>query len=291
MINLPDYIADSHLYRTLQVDDLLLVKYECFENEKRSEIWSHTNYLAYVLGGRKKWKTPHQAYTVSSGEALFIKKGANTVYQYFEDPFFVLFVFIPDNYISRFLRQHASLFPRHKNHYSGQHDLIPIDQNKVHQSFFHSLTTYFSEDAQVSKPLLKLKVEELLLNLLTQPGNQLLKSYLAGLGQSQKAALEEIMQAHYFQPFNISDYARLCARSLASFRRDFQNVFHSTPGRWLMKKRLEHARFLLETTDQLVTEVSDNSGFKNRSHFVRSFKAAYGYPPSRYRTLEAETTG
>lgn len=285
MINLQDYITHSHLFRTIKADDLLFVNYECLIDDRKSEIWSHTNYLAYVVGGQKKWKTHNREFLVKSGEILFVKKGANTVYQYFEEPFFVLFVFMPDDFIRNLLFRYEKLVNHHKDHQSNHEDLFLVHRNEVMDAFFKSLKSYFSRNARVPKELLKLKMEELILNLLTQPGNQSLKSYFASLGQGKAIELEQIMNANVHHPFTIMDYARLSARSLASFRRDFKRVYHTTPGKWLLEKRLEYGRLLLETTDRTINEVVDDCGFKNRSHFLKSFKHAYGVSPGQYRNL------
>ncbi len=292
MINLHDFITQSNLYKNLTIDDLLLVRYDCMVNERQSEIWSHTNYIAYVLGGKKKWKTPNNEFLVNNGDMLFVRKGANTVYQYFDEPFFVLFVFLTDEYIHKTLTRYGIQY--HSLNVNGTHqdDLILFDRNEVFESFFHSLKAYFSEDVHVTKELLKLKMDELILNIMTQPGNHLLKALFGRLGETRKVNLEQIMRDSYLHPFSINDLARLCARSPASFRRDFKNIFHTTPSRWLLKKRLEHSRFLLQTTDQPVSAVCDDCGFKNRSHFMKSFKIEVGVSPGQFRSqMKMRKTG
>jgi transcriptional regulator GlxA family with amidase domain len=91
------------------------------------------------------------------------------------------------------------------------------------------------------------------------------------------------MEKYFMHPLSLNDYARLCARSLSSFKADFFDTFKTSPGKWLMTKRLEHARLLIETTEAPVSEVAANAGFKNTSHFVRIFKETYGRPPLQYR--------
>lgn len=283
MINLRDYIDESRLFKTIEVDELLLVQYECFINEHRSDIWSHTNYFSFVEGGRKKWKTASSEYLVKSGDILFVKKGAHTVYQYFEDPFFVLFVFVPDDFIVQTLHEFKDYVPMAVSRDLPARDLYQVETSKVLNSFRDSLLAFFEKEAIVSKAIIKLKIKELIITLLTQPGNQVLKSLFVGLNQDRNTSLIQIMNASFNQPLSIEDFARLCSRSLSSFRRDFKEVFHQTPGRWLIHKRLEYSRFLLETTDQTVNEVVDNCGFKNRSHFLKAFKENFHLTPSSLR--------
>ncbi|MEM1134980.1 MAG: AraC family transcriptional regulator [Bacteroidota bacterium] len=288
MLNLKDYIIDSKLFKTINIDDLLFVKYSCLVEDSQSEIWAHENYLAYAIGGEKKWKTPESEFKIGSGEALFIKKGANTVYNYYDKPFYVLFVFLPDNFIRKVLDKHPDIISKATKRSYQNEQLCLLALNEVLSSFFNSLLAYFSEGVICSKEILRLKMEELVLNILTQPENHKLKQYFIRIGQSQQVDIEEMMQANYLRQLTLSEFARLCARSLSSFRRDFKKTFGTTPNRWLLSKRLEYSRFVLETTNKPIDEVIDVCGFKNCSHFIKAFKNVFGISPNRYRQRHFE---
>lgn len=282
MVNLQDYILKSELFKTFEVDELLFVEYRCLINDHQSDIWTHHNYLAYVLGGEKKWKSRQNEYRVGSGEALFVRKGATTVYQYFDEPFYVLFLFLPDRFIREVLSKHPPLL-QHKRAHPRSASLIPVQVNPVLDAYFQSLFAYFSQPKPLFKDLLRLKLEELILHICTQPGNSALSNCFFELTRQEKVNLKETMLTHFHLPLSIEDYARLCARSLSSFRRDFKQVFGLTPGRWLTEKRLEYSRFLLETTDKSITEIVAESGFKNDAHFSKIFKRRFGHSPKKFR--------
>ena len=53
-------------------------------------------------------------------------------------------------------------------------------------------------------------------------------------------------------------------------------IFNCPPGKWLLKRRLEHAKYLLELTDKNINEVTFETGFENASHFIKIFKKTYG---------------
>lgn len=283
--NLQDYIRDTKLFKTIQVDELLFVEYKCLIGVDESHIWTHHNYFAYVLGGRKKWKTRHEEYLASSGETLFVKKGANAVYQYFEEPFLVLFIFLPDQFIKGIVAKHYQLLKQVPNPTQPTEMIFPIPENQVLGSFFQSFLSYFLLPKSPHAAILKLKLEELILSILLEPGNIHIKRYLLQLGREQKVDIAHIMRSNFNYPLSINDYARLCARSLSSFRRDFKATFNTTPAKWLSRERLVYSRFLLETTDKSLPEIIEESGFKNRSHFVKVFKNNFGYPPGQFRQL------
>ena len=63
-----------------------------------------------------------------------------------------------------------------------------------------------------------------------------------------------------------------------------------TPMRYLRSARLNHARHLLETTFLSVKEIMSLAGFRSESHFVRTFQAAFGKSPARYRRQRASSS-
>ncbi len=91
------------------------------------------------------------------------------------------------------------------------------------------------------------------------------------------------MEDNYCFNLKTEQYAQLCNRSLSAFKRDFQKIMHTTPGKWLLEKRLNHALQLLLNSGKNVNEVAFESGFENASHFTRSFKERYLVTPSEMR--------
>ena len=72
----------------------------------------------------------------------------------------------------------------------------------------------------------------------------------------------------------------LTGRSLSTFHRDFKKLFHTTPQKWLTKKRLELAYYQLTEKNKKPTEVYLEVGFEDLSHFSFAFKNQYGVSPT-----------
>ena len=66
-------------------------------------------------------------------------------------------------------------------------------------------------------------------------------------------------------------------------KENLHEIYNATPGKWLLEKRLEYSYYLLETTDQSVDDICMDSGFENRTHFIRVFKNKYGVSPGKLR--------
>jgi AraC-like DNA-binding protein len=84
----------------------------------------------------------------------------------------------------------------------------------------------------------------------------------------------------------LEEFARLSARSLSAFKRDFQYTYQTSPGKWLMEKRLNHAMHLLTNVNKSVSEAAFESGFESLSHFSRAFRHRFGTPAA---TLKKQT--
>jgi transcriptional regulator GlxA family with amidase domain len=79
---------------------------------------------------------------------------------------------------------------------------------------------------------------------------------------------------------------RELARAFALSERSLYRFFArqgTTPDRWMWQQRLELAREYLRAPRATVSGVAMQVGFKDLSHFSRSFRRAFGLPPSAYR--------
>ena len=67
------------------------------------------------------------------------------------------------------------------------------------------------------------------------------------------------------------------------FGRVFKNTFHMTFKKYLMEKRMEKARELLESGSGSIGDICDAVGIHNPSYFSHLFKQYTGKLPSEYR--------
>ena len=91
------------------------------------------------------------------------------------------------------------------------------------------------------------------------------------------------MEDNFSYNLKLGEFARLSNRSLSAFKRDFRKEFKVSPGKWLLEKRLHHARHLLSNSGKTVSEAAFESGFENPSHFSRVFHEQFGLAPATLR--------
>jgi AraC-like DNA-binding protein len=93
----------------------------------------------------------------------------------------------------------------------------------------------------------------------------------------------DAMDLTYGQPLNIAALARIAFVSEAHFIRAFRAAFGETPHRYLQRRRVERALFLLRCTDRSVTDICYDVGFASLGTFSTTFHMIVGESPTDYR--------
>src|SRR5215470_2912696 len=96
--------------------------------------------------------------------------------------------------------------------------------------------------------------------------------------------VRDAMDRAYAEPLDVRAIAAVAHISPAHFSRCFRTVFGETPHRYLQRRRVERAMFLLRETERSVTEVCFDVGFTSLGTFSRTFRQIVGETPSGYRS-------
>ena len=93
----------------------------------------------------------------------------------------------------------------------------------------------------------------------------------------------DAMDRDYAKPLDIPTLARIAYVSEAHFIRTFRATFGETPHRYLQRRRVERAMFLLRETDRSVSDICLDVGFTSLGTFSRTFSSIMGESPTEYR--------
>ncbi|MGW7044915.1 GlxA family transcriptional regulator [Streptomyces avermitilis] len=85
------------------------------------------------------------------------------------------------------------------------------------------------------------------------------------------------------EPIQLRDMAEQEAMSVRSFTRRFREEVGVSPGQWLTRQRVEHARHLLESSDLSIDQVARDAGFGTAQSMRQHLQAALGVTPTAYR--------
>lgn len=141
-----------------------------------------------------------------------------------------------------------------------------------------------------------LRAVETLLQDPRQPvRKQALAAYrsLQGLSRVEKENINravEYLCENFNREYHLTDVVRVANLSPYHFTRVFKAQTGKTPGDYLLDIRVEKAREMLRTTDQTITEICFQCGFRNLSHFATVFKKKMSVSSSEYRCQVGQGT-
>ena len=93
----------------------------------------------------------------------------------------------------------------------------------------------------------------------------------------------DAMDRDYALPLDVPKLAAIACVSDAHFIRTFKAAFGEPPHRYLQRRRVERAMYLLRTTDRSVTDICMQVGFSSLGTFSRTFRDVVGETPSQFR--------
>lgn len=246
---------------------------------ERGTFFLQQHLLYVVLGGRVTLSCGNQTFVVNKNEMILLKKSQSVSYikegnngtGLFESMLFAL----QDNLIKDFLTSQNVQIPPMKEEYT-----VKVSQmSDTLIAYCKSLSPYFDNPSQINEGLLRLKVMELLYNVMDCSKN--IFRQILQLRNPVKTDIHRIVEQNYTSPVSLEDLAYLSGRSLSSFKRDFQQIYNTTPAKYIREKRLQKAKELLQSTAMPVSEVAYSLGFENPTHFTHVFKDYFGTAPSK----------
>ena len=276
-------------YRQFSCGQSLITAFNCpmetrLMKTRFADLWTEYNYLFYVIDGHKTWHTAKGHYHIQKDSCVFVRKGGFILEQFIDTGFCVMLFFIPDDFICDTLHSKSKPLVEYEQQFEP---VMLLDSSETLKGFFLSMSSYFAETQEPDPSLLELKFKELVLNIADNTVNEGLLSYFCSLlREPQTLLLRRVMDDNFCYNLKLEVYAELSNRSLSTFKRDFEKLFHCTPGKWLLEKRLHHGQHLMSNQHKTVSEAAFESGFESPSHFSRAFKNRFGKGPTAMKHLK-----
>jgi AraC-like DNA-binding protein len=109
------------------------------------------------------------------------------------------------------------------------------------------------------------------------------KHYISGEQASLIAPAVEVLNFRFTEnDLSVSKLSQLCGISEVYFRRLFLHSFGVSPKEYMIQKRMDYAKTLLNSGDFSIVEIATFCGYAEPCHFSREFAKRVGVPPSRY---------
>jgi AraC family transcriptional regulator len=112
--------------------------------------------------------------------------------------------------------------------------------------------------------------------------------YRENLSPAKLRTLVAFIDGNLSAPLRLADLAAAAALSQAHMARAFRNATGLSLHRYVLQRRLEHARVLLSRSDKPVQAVATQCGFADAAHLSKAYRRAFGITPAAtaYRDLE-----
>jgi AraC-like DNA-binding protein len=264
-----------------------VIFYSYLSRERKQKVcfWNHHTLILQV-SGKFLLETSAQSISMSGGEMMLIGKnqlGILTKTPVQEGNYETIVISLQEDLMRRIALEEKI---ESGGKYVGPPNLL-IPVNEFLQGYFQSIVPYArSSGATMTDEMGILKVKEgVKLLLLALPT---LRSYLFDFAEPHKIDLEKFMLNNFQFNVPIEKFAQLTGRSLAGFKRDFQKTFGVPPRQWLLGRRLEAAKFLMENKRQKPSAIYLDLGFESLSHFSHSFKKKFGKAPTEAMQINVE---
>jgi len=255
--------------------DLHGIQRACYaKSSKAGEQFIKEHGISFIVSGQMEAYDGTTKHLYSKGDVVLYRKNALirfVKYPHQEDGFEAISIILDEKLLTAFAQKHE--FSSGTN---PKESLFKLDKDVLIQGYFHNLEPWF--DQKIDAELAEVKKLEIIHLLLRHDKN--FKDILFHFGTPGKINLEAFMNNNFRFNVPLTQLAYLTGRSLATFKRDFEKLFQTSPNKWLQQKRLEEARYLLEHKKMKAKDVYLEVGFETLSHFSYAFKNHFGVNPS-----------
>ena len=264
---------------SIQDDKKPPIVYSCYANRSREgEQFVADHVFSYQESGMLILDDGSRKYTFQEGDFKLVRR--NHLVKFNKLPpargeFKSLSVYLDQETLRNFSMEYGYKSEKHEDGKA----IVALKNNPLYKGYIDSLIPYLQMGIAGNNKLTDLKLKEALLLLLQV--NPELKNILFDFSEPGKIDLEGFMNKNYHFNVELKRFAYLTGRSLATFKRDFEKIFHVSPSRWLLQKRLQEAHHRIRDEGAAASDIYLDLGFEDLSHFSFAFKKMYGVSPSK----------
>ncbi|MEM7372399.1 MAG: AraC family transcriptional regulator [Bacteroidota bacterium] len=241
--------------------------------------------FAHVVNGRSKIYAPVKSVELHSGDSLIMKcdKFVNNWFANNDNSFTEVILFQLKPEILHYIYENKVPDFVQESPITEDSSLQKIPPNDLLIRFAKEISYYIDHPQMMKEELIKVKTRELIFLLTETDHESPIKNVLRALFYQNDYKFKHIIEANIFENLNLEDLAFMAGLSLSSFQRRFKDLFKTTPRKYINAKRLEKAKYLLETTNTRVNDIAYSCGFQDVAYFSNTFSATFSTSPSNYR--------
>ncbi len=282
MINvIPRYFTKNKILKRLSSDNAFGGEFRVDTNVDfcRYSAIATSHALIFILNGEKVIHNNSGDTVVNEGECVFIPKGSYMLsdVRSIDNMFKRLFIFFEDSFLQEFL----SSIELSKSVETGEGEVVVFPFSPFIENIIETLPPYLNDDLKYGEKLMKMKLHEILLNMVEQDSSGRFYSSLKQVCSAEPRDLRSFMKENVTRPLTVAEFANLTCRSSRQFSRDFREIFKEIPSKWIRKKRLEYAHNQIHVTGKSLSDICCDAGFQNYSNFIQLFRQQYNITPKQ----------
>lgn len=272
--NIPEIYLDNKNDKT----DLFVYDFKMTDDVVKSKVNLGLHMFSFLQTGKKQIHFADTSVAVNKDQSLLIKKG-NSLWTELLDKesiYYCKLLFFSEEKLKSFLK-------RHTNNSQVIKDETPyfiIKNDAYISSYLNSLSAINTTPSSLTKNLLSVKFDELMLYLINKYGDKF-ELYLHSLISNDISSFNKVIESNIYSNLKLEEIAFLCNMSLSTFKRHFIKEYQVTPGKWLQEKRLLKAKELLLEGNLKASDVYLQLGYNNLSNFSTAFKNKFGMSPKK----------
>jgi AraC family transcriptional regulator, exoenzyme S synthesis regulatory protein ExsA len=265
-------------YKHFDLGSIKLAFTQICEEDVFRNVYFASNALYYVEAGSAVLYSGKEKVRIQKGEIALIKQHSRLDIKKMKDKNgsnfkSIIFYLFPD-FVTAFSKQTK----QEKEITSITANIIHLGKQQSLKAFSESLLPLF-ENKQLKHSDIKEKTFAVL-RYLSQDNKQLIH-FLVNHSRPIKIDLYEFMIHIEVNNYSVQELAKLTGRSLSAFKRDFYEVFETTPHQWLLHRKMDYAEQVLAAKQMKASDIYFMLGFNELSHFSSAFKKVKGVAPSQ----------
>lgn len=105
----------------------------------------------------------------------------------------------------------------------------------------------------------------------------------------QCATVRHYIDTHYKEPLTLDTLSSVAHINKYYLAHAFKEEYGLSPIRYMISRRIDESRFLLQETDMSMSQIARVLGFSSASYFSQSFRRSEGMTPAEYRKNRKNT--
>ena len=278
--------------------DVLNAPYEAFLFDASKETfpvrphWHYFVEIIYMIEGNAFFEINQQEYLASVGDLIFLHAGdVHAIYAAAEMPLkYLVLKFdsnrlsINSNYtpkLSAILQyagksgQASAFFP------ASRLQGLPI-RERFETCIREAYGRKYGYDVRLHGEISSLLIE--IIRLWQTDGLQIRDlSSICAQTESSLRDITEYIDNHSHEPLKVEELADMCHMSYSHFAKCFKELYGRSCKDYIELIRIEKGEELLRFTDSPLSEISQETGFSDCSHFIKTFRKWKQITPGKYR--------